>query len=138
MATATLDVAYGTVVPRIVDYDMPEDYSANGRFDIRVAFNIVVTGWHANNTLTDIFLEEGARLGQPTPYRWTGSSPLDFTTAVPDDLSASDWEVLATPPAGPATPGQNGFDDNGQWHGVSGQYFLIQFILPSSHTLCLH
>ena len=112
-----IDVNYDTRVPRIVDYDIPENYTHGAKFDIRIAFNVPVTGWHANNTFTEIFIEEGARLGQPLPHKWTGNSPPNFNDPVPDDLAGTEWQVLATPPGGHA----------GEWHGEEGQYFLIRF-----------
>lgn len=124
-------VNYGTLVPRIVDYDIPASYSRGSPMDIRVAYNIIVTGWNANNTITNpgIFELEGANLGTPLPYKWVGSSPPDFDEPVPADLTGTDWQLLATPPGGQPTPESN-FDDDGNWHGESGQYFLIRFSDP--------
>lgn len=133
IAALTLD--FDTREPFIENYDVPATYTPGQIFNVRVAFNVLVTGWHVNNTLTEIFIEEGARLGgTELPYKWTGSSPPDFTAAVPDDLSGTDWQLLATPPAGQPTPGSNGFDENGQWHGESGQYFLIRWTVQSGVT----
>ena len=129
-----LTVNYDTRTPRIVNFDIPENYTPRQKFYVRVAYNVVVTGWHANNTLTDIFLSEGAHLGTPTPYKWVGSLPPDFDTAVPDDLAGTDWQLLATPPGGDPTPGNNDFDDDGQWHGESGQYFLIEWTVDANAT----
>lgn len=117
VVTSPKTVAYDTRVPRIVDYDIPENYTHGAKFDVRIALNVPATGWHANNTITEIFIEEGARLGTPTPYKWTGNTAPDFNTAVPDDLTGTDWQVLATPPGGHA----------GTWHGEEGQYFLIRY-----------
>ena len=110
-------VHYDTRVPFIEDYDIPASYRIGETFDLGIAFNVPVTGWHANNTLTEIFIEEGARLGTPLPHKWVGSAPPDWTTDVPADLTGTDWHVLATPPKGHAGP----------WHGEQGQYFLIRF-----------
>ena len=110
-------VAYDTRIPRIVNFDIPENYEHGKPFDVRIAYNVRVTGWHANNTFTDIFIEEGAHLGASVPYKWTGSTPPDFETPVPDDLAGTDWQVLATPPGG----------HQGAWHGEEGQYYLIRF-----------
>ena len=112
-----ITVPYDTRVPRIVNYDIPENYTLGAKFDVRIALNVPATGWHANNTITEIFIEEGARLGTPTPYKWTGNTAPDFNTAVPDDLTSTDWQVLATPPGGHA----------GAWHGEEGKYFLIRY-----------
>lgn len=125
-------VNYNTITPRIVDYDIPANYSLGAPVDVRVAFNVSVTGWHANNTLTEIFIEEGVRLGTPLPYKWTGTSPPDIHAPMPTDLTDTDWTLLATPPAGNPTPNQNGFDAEGQWHGEEGQYFLIRFPDPQN------
>ena len=125
-------VNYGTLVPRIVDYDIPANYSLSAPVDVRVAFNIRVTGWHVNNTLTEIFIEEGVRLGTPLPYKWTGTSPPDIHAAMPADLTGTDWTLLATPSPGTPTPGANGFDADGQWHGDEGQFFLIRFPDPQA------
>lgn len=133
-APTTLTVNYDTRTPRIVNFDIPENYTPRQKFYVRIAYNVIVTGWHQNNTLTDIFLSEGTHLGTPTPYKWVGSSPPDFDAAVPDDLSGTDWQLLSTPPAGNPTPGSNGFDDDGQWHGESGQYFLIEWTVGANAT----
>lgn len=110
-------VNYDTRTPRIVDYDIPANYTHGAKFDVRVAYNVPVTGWHVNNTFTEIFIEEGAHLGAALPYKWTGSSPPDFETPVPDDLTGTDWQLLATPPGG----------HQGAWHGEEAQYYLIRF-----------
>ena len=116
--TCTVEtVHYDTRVPFIENYEIPASYSIGETFDLRIAFNVPVTGWHANNTLTEIFIEEGARLGTHLPHKWVGSSPPDWTTDVPADLTGTDWHVLAAPPNGHAGP----------WHGEQGQYFLIRF-----------
>ncbi|MCY3744531.1 MAG: hypothetical protein OXH00_26235 [Candidatus Poribacteria bacterium] len=125
-------VSYGTIVPRIVDYEIPANYDLGTPVDVLVAFNVLVTGWHVNNTLTEIFIEEGVRLGTALPYKWTGTSPPDIHAAMPADLTGTDWTLLATPPAGDPTPNQNGFDTDGQWHGEEGQYFLIRFPDPQN------
>lgn len=114
--TTDLTVAYNTTVPTIIGFDIPEIYAFGENFDIRVAFNTIVSGWHANNSFTEIWIEEGARLGTPTPYKWTGTSPPDFTTAVPDDLTGTDWQALTTPPPG----------HQGEWHGEDAQFFLMR------------
>lgn len=125
-------VSYNTLVPRLVDYDIPANYSLGAPVDVRVAYNTVVSGWHVNNTQTEIFILEGANLGSDLPYKWTGNAPPNFKEPVPADLTGTDWELLATPPAGDPTPGMNGFDADGQWHGEAneGQYFLIRFPDP--------
>ena len=123
-------ISYNTIAPRIVDWDIPANYTPGQIFDVKVALNVPTTGWHANNTFTEIFLEEGARLGTPSPYKWTGTPPTDsnlktfLETALPDDLTSTDWEGLATPPGG----------HQGPWHGESGQYFLIRFSLVDANA----
>ena len=111
-----ITVSYDTRVPRIVDYDIPANYVVGQTFYVRVAFNVKVTGWHLNNTFTEIFIEEGARLGTPTPYKWVGTSPPDIHAELPDPLP-TEWTLLPAPPGG----------HSGQWHGEEGQYFLIAF-----------
>ena len=129
-------VSYNTIVPRIVDYEIPANYDLGSPVDVLVAFNVPVTGWHQNNTLTEIFIEEGVRLGSELPYKWIGTSPPDIhNVVVPADLTGStDWKLLDPPPPGAATPNQNGFDADGQWHGEAneGQYFLIRFPDPQA------
>ena len=128
-----LVVPYGTILPRIVDYDIPANYSLGSPVDVRVAYNVVVTGWNVNNTITNpgIFEMEGAHLGTPLPYKWIGAGKPDFDDPVPADLTGStDWQLLKEPPAGDPTPGMNDFDTDSQWHGESGQYYLIRFPNP--------
>ena len=227
--TATpLDVSYGTIAPDILDFDVPEGYIRGKPFVVRVAFITMVTGWHLNNTITDIWIQEGAHLGEPTPYKWTDTAPPDIHGAVPlisvetqrslanaiavdvagelelnsfngvgtleiqnsvagvgvyevrgidengdaqtetltfeaadqmmttannfrsagleieimtafaeattadirvqtMDYAESHWQKLESPPGGDPTPGMNDFDDDGNWHGEEGQYFLIFF-----------
>ena len=125
-----LPVAYNTTVPKLVNWDIPANYDLGSPVDVRVAYNSVVSGWHVNNTQTEIFILEGANLGSDLPYKWTGSAPPNFKAPVPADLTGTDWQLLKTPPAGDPTPNQNGFDADGQWHGEEGQYFLIRFPNP--------
>lgn len=134
VATATLTVSYNTTQPDLIDYEIPGDYNFGEKFYVLVEFKTVVTGWHLNNTITQIFIEEGAHIGTPTPYKWIGANPPDIHAPVTGELSAdkqfigTDWKRLSAPPAGTPTPGMNGFSDDGaEWHGESGQYFLISF-----------
>ena len=130
-------VNYNTTVPHIVDYDIPADYTTGQKFDVRIAFNVSVTGLHLNN-VQDVFVLEGAAnlMGTPTPYKWNGSAAPDLQAAVPDDLTDTDWQRLAAPPAGNPTPGTNGFDDDGFWHGTAneGQYFLVRWTVDANTT----
>ena len=132
--TATaVEVPYGTIVPRIVDFDIPAQYAPGTNFDTRLAYNTRVTGLSLNN-VQDVFLLEGAaEFMTPTPYKWIGSTPPDFTTAVPDDLTGTNWQRLQPPPALPANQrtAENDFDADGFWHGVAneGQYFLIRWLV---------
>lgn len=127
-------VDYNTFVPRIVDYEIPANYSLGAPVDVLVAFNVLVTGWHQNNTLTDIFIEEGVRLGSALAYKWIGTDPPDIhTVVVPADLTGrTDWKLLAVPPPGVPSTEDNDFDADGQWHGEEGQYFLIRFPDPQA------
>ena len=152
--TATpLDVPYGTVVPRIVDYEIPASYALGSPVDIFVGYNVEVTGWNANNPIDNpgIFEMEGAHLGTPSAYKWVGDSRPNFETlskSMPnlriedtgqydatknnEALLALGWQPLAPPPGGTATPDMNGYDksDPPIWHGESGQYYLIRFSDP--------
>lgn len=111
-----LTVAYNTSVPEIVDFDIPSSYALGENFDLRVDFGTKVTGWHADNSFSEIWIEEGARLGTPSPYKWVGESPPDFTLPVPDDLEGTNWQALSSPPGGHI----------GEWHGEEAQYFLMR------------
>ena len=126
-ATAVKHVDYSTVVPRILDWDIPATYTPGQKFDVKFAFNVVVTGLHLNN-VQDVFLLEGAYLGTPDAYKWIGSGEPNLQANVPDTIPTTDWELLAAPPPGDPTPGMNGFNDDGmQWHGVELQYLLVRF-----------
>ena len=230
-------ITYNTTVPqKPVDIEVPAQYTPGKPHTIIVAFNTRVTGWHLNNTLTEIWIQEGADLGTPTPYKWTdtdtppdihakplpfisvitqrnlatevavdavlplnlaafnGAGPIEVTnsvagagvyevrgvdengdeqtetltfgasddtmttthnfrsdgleivviTAFADDTTADievdtiafaedHYEILEAPPAGDPTDLTNSmtpeeraeFDENGQWHGEEGQYFLM-------------
>ena len=130
-------VNYNTIVPRLVDYDIPANYTPGEFFDVRVAYNVQVTGLSDNN-VQQVFLLEGAAdtMGTPTPYKWTGDTPPDFEMSVPDDLTGSDWQQLQSPPPGVPTTAENDFDENGFWHGTAneGQYFLIRWTVQEGTT----
>lgn len=134
VSVAAKTVTYDTRVPVLKDFDIPANYNFGEKFYVLVAFTTVVTGWHLNNTITQIFIEEGTRIGTPTPYKWIGTNPPDIHAPVTGELSTdkrfigTNWERLSAPPAGAPTPGTNGFSNDGEeWHGESGQYFLISF-----------
>lgn len=134
-------VNYGTLVPRIVDFDVPSDYTPGKNFDVRLAYNVRVTGLSDNN-VQQVFILEGAAnmMGTPTPYRWTGAKPSDLRAflqeTLPDDLSSTDWQQLQSPPAGVPTTAENNFDGNGFWHGAAneGQYFLVRWTVQEGTT----
>ena len=130
-------VAYATIVPRIVDYDIPANYTPGENFDVRLAYNVRVTGLSDNN-VHQVFLFEGAAdtMGTPTPYKWTGNTPPDFEVPVPDDLTGTDWQQLQSPPAGVPVTAENDFDENGFWHGAAneGQYFLVRWTVQEGTT----
>ena len=129
-------VAYNTIVPRIVDFDIPADYTPGEFFDVRIAYNVRVTGLSDNN-VQEVFILEGAAntMGTPTPYKWTGTPPPDselrdfLQKELPDDLTETDWQQLQSPPASVPTTAENDFDENGFWHGAvnEGQYFLVRW-----------
>lgn len=115
-------VPYGTIVPKIVDYEIPGSYTFGENFDVLVEFNTLVTGWHLNNTFAEIWIEEGARLGTPVPYKWTGANPPDIHAAVPDDPTTTDWQILQAAPEG----------HRGEWHGEEGQFFLMRIAVTNA------
>ena len=99
----------------------------DGFFDVRLAFSIKVTGWHQDNTLTQILRLSGDRsLGEVTAYKWIGNTAPNFDTPVPDDLMGTDWQKLQSPPDVPKTE-SNDFDKNGRWHGEEAQFYLVRF-----------
>ena len=128
VATA-LTVTYNTTVPRLVDFDVPGTYAFGENFDVRLAFNTIVSGWHANNSFTEIWIEEGARLGTPTPYKWTGATPSNLRSflqePLPDDLTGTDWQPLSEPPGG----------HKGEWHGEEGQIFLMRIEVTNADAV---
>lgn len=125
VATAVV-VNYDTRKPTIIDWNVPGNYEFGENFDFLVALNVPITGWHLNNTFAEVWIEEGTVLGTPTPYKWAGTNPPNIHAAVPDDLTGTDWQILASPP-NPVTPGSNGFNDDGtEWHGEEGMYFLVR------------
>jgi hypothetical protein len=67
-----------------------------------------------------------------SPHKWVGTSSPDIHAPVPDDLSGTDWQQLATPPDGTPTPNQNEFDADGYWHGKTGQYFLMDWVVSTA------
>ena len=130
-------VSYNTIVPRLVDYDIPANYTPGAFFDVRVAYNVRVTGLSDNN-VHQVFLFEGAAdtMGTPTPYKWTGDTPPDFKMPVPDDPTETDWQQLQPPPDGVPVTAENDFDENRFWHGAAheGQYFLIRWTVQEGTT----
>ena len=136
-ATAVKNVDYSTVLPRIVDWDIPADYTPGETFDVRVAYNVKVTGLSDNN-VHRVFLLEGAAdtMGTPTPYKWTGDTPPDFEVPVPEDLTDTDWQQLQSPPAGVPITAENDFDANGFWHNAAneGQYFMVRWTVQEGTT----
>ena len=87
-------VPYDTTVPKIVDFEVPSQYVPGKPFHVLVAWNTRATGWHQNNTLTgdaqnpneppSVWINEGAELGTPTPYKWTDTdTPPDIHGEAP-------------------------------------------------------
>lgn len=130
-------VAYNTMVPVVENFEIPSAYVAGENFDVRVAYNVRITGLSDNN-VHEVFILEGAAnmMGTPTPYKWIGNSPPDFEESVPADLTETDWQQLQSPPAGVDITPENGFDENGFWHGTAneGQYFLIRWMVTEGTT----
>ena len=134
---SSITVAYSTVIPRIKNFDIPANYTPGQKFDVRIAYNVQVTGLSDNNVHQAFILEGAANvMGMPTPYKWVGASAPDFNAAVPDDLTGTDWQQLQSPPADVPTTAENDFDENGFWHGAAneGQYFLIRWIVDPNTT----
>ena len=121
-------VAAPLIPIQIVNADIPASYVANGYFLVRVAFNQKVTGLSQNNA-HEVFLFEGAKMSQATPYKWIGDGEPDFDSAV--DLD--DWQQLAAPPNLPAgeRTEDNLFSDDGAWHGEEFRYLLLRFWVPA-------
>ena len=140
VATAVV-VNYSTAVPRIVDFDVPAGYTPGENFDVKLAYNTLVTGLSDNN-VQDVFILEGAAnmMGTPTPYKWTGAEPTNLRTflqtAAPDDLTGTNWQQLQSPPAGVPQTADNDFDEDGFWHGAAnqGKYFLVRFTVQDGAT----
>ena len=80
---ASMTIAYDTTIPEIVDFEVPSQYTPGKPHIVRVKFNTRATGWHLNNTLTEIWIQEGAHLGTPTPYKWTDTMPPDIHGDMP-------------------------------------------------------
>lgn len=133
-ALADRTISYSTIEPRIVDYEIPANYTLGVPLHVLVEYNIPVTGWNLNNVY-EIFLFEGAKLGQGTPYKWIGANPPDIHAPVTGELSmdknfiGTDWKKLTQPLASLPKTAENGFDGD-IWHGEEGQYFLIRFDNP--------
>lgn len=113
----------GFPVDPIEDIDVPANYRIGEFFDVRIKFRSPMLGWHQRNT-TEIWVFEGADLGIPETYVWDSATPPDFSEPVPEDLSDTDWVLLATPPAN--LQGE-WFDANRNWQGDWGKYFLMRF-----------
>ena len=144
-------IPFNNIEPEITETRVSGSVKETQVLNILVAFNTEITGWHQNNTIgvpdrlapgipDGVFQFRGANLGTPSPYKWIDDDPPNLDTAVPaaaDELKDIDelnqlllshhWQLLAAPPEGTPTPGSNGFDAYGGWHGESGQYFLIRF-----------
>ena len=135
VSATAVTVSYDTRIPFIKEYDVPATYTPEAIFDVKIAFSTIITGLHLNN-VQDVFILEGAAnvMGTPTPYKWTGATPPNLQDAAPSDLSGTDWERLAAPPAGNPTPGMNDFDDDGQWHGETGQFFMVRWTVDANTT----
>lgn len=73
VVASALDVDYDTSIPRLKDYDIPEDYTAGEIFDVILQFDTDATVSPAptGGTFLDHFIFEGADLGTPNLYRKT-------------------------------------------------------------------
>ena len=110
----------------IVDTDIPATYTPGHNFDVRVKFRVDVLGWHQDNTKV-VWQFDGANLDEVDVYKWTGASDPDFSAAVPDDLSGTDWVLLARPPINELNSDGEWFDAAGNWLGDVAQFFLLRF-----------
>ena len=126
-------VSFYNVEPVVLAYDVPSKYRFGENFDVKVAFNATITGWHLDNTFTEIWIEEGARLGKPTPYKYVGADPSDVQAFLQEDLSALDdaelkekgWQKLAAIDASLPKTAENHFDGD-FWHGEEGKIFMFR------------
>ena len=88
-------VTYDTRIPRIVDYDIPADYTVGEKFDVILQFDPAATFDdpvaafnNTDATFLDFFIFEGADLGTPNLYRKTDNT---FPTLpLPTELG-TDW-----------------------------------------------
>lgn len=73
VVASALDVNYDTSIPRLKDYDIPEDYTAGEIFDVILQFDTdaTVSPEPTGGTFLDHFIFEGADLGTPNLYRKT-------------------------------------------------------------------
>ena len=76
-------VPYDTRIPRIVDYDIPADYTVGEKFDVilQIEPESTLSPAPAGGTFLDHFIFEGADLGTPNIYRKTDNTypqlPID-------------------------------------------------------------
>ena len=78
------------------DYDIPQVYGTGpgAIFDIRLAYNVPVTGLTSRTRSSGVHLGKALILGTPTPYKWVGASPPNIHSAPePADLGTTDWEI---------------------------------------------
>lgn len=95
VTVAASTVTYDTRVPRIIDYDIPADYTVGEKFDVILQFDPAATFddpvahfAHKDATYLDFFIFEGADLGIPKLYRKTDN--MFPTLPLPTDLG-TDW-----------------------------------------------
>lgn len=94
--TATgIEVDWNTSEPRLLNYDIPSNYTAGAKFDVVFQFDVPVTFVDpterfdsADATFLDHFIFEGADLGQANLYRKRDNTYPEFP--IPDDLT-TDW-----------------------------------------------
>ena len=99
-ATAVKNVDYSTVLPRIVDYDIPANYIAGENFDVIFQYNTpsTVSPEPPGGTFLDHFIFEGAHLGTPNLYRKTDDTypQLPIPATLPAEWVQTD---MTTQPA---------------------------------------
>ena len=89
-----IEVDYSTVVPELVDYDIPSEYTPGETFDVILQFNTDVTlsPAPAGGSFLDHFIFEGADLGGANIYRKTNNTyPTLPIPDFPDVNGNTDW-----------------------------------------------
>ena len=86
-------------------------------------------------TTTNNFRSAGLEIEVVTAFAVGTTANIEVDTI---DFAEDHWERLDAPPAGDPTPGINNFDDEGNWHGVEGQYFLVFWSKVDANATGVH